>query len=334
MKKTLKLVLGLTLGLTLFACQDINEQEIYKYHFESNGGSIISSIDQHELPNEIPTKDGYRFAGWYLDEGFNYPVAFKTVLIEDTTIYAKWVTETDVLTLEDIEVLLENFQGNAFEIDDVLTQYETYIINMLDKASQSVVMIDIYDGYDYAGGGSGVIYKKTGNDYYVLTNEHVVNGYQNLEFEITVFNDKLETLILDYQIDVLWSSVVYDLAVVKFTSTKSFSVIEFASIDDIHAGEFVYAIGSPLDLPNTKSFGMISMVGRQMTDEYGMDTLTIQHTASINPGNSGGALVDIYGKLVGINTFAYVDEYVGEGINGLFFAVQIDEVERAISGIS
>jgi serine protease Do len=55
-----------------------------------------------------------------------------------------------------------------------------------------------------------------------------------------------------------------------------------------------------------------------------MDTLMIQHTAGINPGNSGGALVDVYGKLVGINTMSYVDEYVGEGINNLFFSVQID----------
>jgi serine protease Do len=70
-----------------------------------------------------------------------------------------------------------------------------------------------------------------------------------------------------------------------------------------------------------------------MADDYGLNTLTIQHTAPINPGNSGGALVDIYGRLVGINALSYVDETVGEGIEGLHFAIQIDVIKSVLDGL-
>jgi len=303
--------IGLLIGvlLLLFSCETVNAQIDYTYTFESNGGSLIESINQDELPSSIPVKDGFIFGGWYLDETLYYPAAFNTVLTKDITLYAKWIEVKDELTIEDIETMLLNYQNEDIDLLDLIGEYENHVTTMLNNVSKN----------DYAGGGSGVIYKKTDNYYYILTNEHVINGYENLEFEITLFGDTTDTLIYDSNIEVLYSSVKYDLAIMKFYSTKTF---------------FVFAIGSPLDLPNTKSFGMISMVSRLMVDGYGMDALTIQHTASINPGNSGGALVDIYGKLVGINTMSYVDEFVGEGINGLFFAVQIDEIEKIIEGIS
>ena len=59
----------------------------------------------------------------------------------------------------------------------------------------------------------------------------------------------------------------------------------------------------------------------------------IQHTAPINPGNSGGALVDANGNLIGINSMSYVDEFVGEGIEGIHFAIQIDIILSNIDSL-
>jgi len=70
-----------------------------------------------------------------------------------------------------------------------------------------------------------------------------------------------------------------------------------------------------------------------MTDSFGMDTTTIQHTASINPGSSGGALVNIYGQFIGLNTMSYVNTSIGEGINSLHFAVQVDILSQMIPSL-
>jgi serine protease Do len=79
--------------------------------------------------------------------------------------------------------------------------------------------------------------------------------------------------------------------------------------------------------------GVISAVDRPMWDNDGMDTIMVQHTAAINPGNSGGALVNSYGELIGINDMSYVDEYTGEGIEGLHFAIQIDIVIQMMTAL-
>ncbi|BCR36061.1 trypsin-like peptidase domain-containing protein [Mariniplasma anaerobium] len=324
-KLTLFVLFALLLSLTACAAETID----YTIDFESNGGSSIASISSGELPGMIPVKDGYKFSGWFLDSDLNYPAYFNAVVYKDMTVYAKWVLDEEILTTDDIESIIENYPFeslNPLDLDPlyIIELYEDYINDMLSEIQKSVVMIDIYDGLDYIGGGSGVIIDKSGSTYYVLTNHHVVDGSEGFEFEITLFGNTSDTIISDNNINLLWKDVTNDLALMTFTSTKTFVPVEFADLSDIRVGEMVFAIGSPLDLPNTITSGIVSMVNRSMWDYDGMDTMMIQHTAGINPGNSGGALIDVYGKLVGINTMAYVDEYVGEGINNLFFSVQID----------
>lgn len=325
--KKIALIILFTLLISLTAC--VAQEETYTIDFESNGGSSVASITSGELPGSIPIKDGFKFSGWFLDSDFNYPVYFNAQMDKDITVYAKWVLDEVTLTTDDIESIIENYPFESLNLLDldplyIIELYEDYIHDMLSDIQQSVVMIDIYDGLDYVGGGSGVVIDKSGSTYYVLTNHHVVDGSESYEFEMTLFGETNDTIIGDQNINLLWKDVTHDLALMTFTSTKTFTPVEFAEFSDIRIGEAVYAIGSPLDLPNTITSGIISMIDRPMWDNDGMDTLMIQHTAGINPGNSGGALIDIYGKLVGINTMAYVDEYVGEGINNLFFSVQID----------
>lgn len=329
MKKFSILILFLLL-MSLSACQ-LNEQEAHIIQFNSNGGTDVASIHTGELPQSIPVKDGYKFSGWFLDQALTYPAPFYSTLSIDIVVYAKWIEETDDLSQVDIEEIIANYPFESLDVTNIdpiylIELYEDYIFNMLSDVRKSVVMIDIYDDYDYMGGGSGVIIDKVGSTYYVLTNHHVVDGSDGYDFEITLFGKTSDYIIYDRDIDLLWKDVTQDLALMSFSSTRAFVPVEFADINDIRVGEAVYAIGSPLDLPNTTTSGIISKMNRPMVDSDGMDTIMIQHTAGINPGNSGGALIDIYGHLIGINTMAYVDEYVGEGINNLFFSVQIDKV--------
>jgi uncharacterized repeat protein (TIGR02543 family) len=332
MKKiTVFILFALLISLTACVSDDVD----YIISFESNGGTNVASINSGELPSIIPVKDGYKFSGWFLDAEFNYPAYFNAIIDKDMTVYAKWVLDEVQLTTDDIVSIIENYPFESLDLLNldaiyIIELYENYIYDMLKEVQASVLMIDVYEDSEYSGSGSGVIIDQVGSTYYVLTNSHVVDGSLDLEFEFTLFNDTNDIIILNRNIELLWKDIENDLALMSFISQDRFVPIEFAEMSDIRVGETVYAIGSPLDLPNTITSGIVSMVDRPMEDTDGMDTLMIQHTAGINPGNSGGALIDVYGRLVGINTMSYVDEYVGEGINSLYFSVQIDIIKDII----
>lgn len=361
MKKAISLVLILILIISLSGCAGFESSDgPFDVIFDSQGGSAVDTMEIDALesffPATVPTKTGYIFAGWFLDPNGLYPMAFNAGIVSDITLYAKWI-EHEVLTEAEIRAIIDSILSeenlvipdeqtitqiiedlvssgsiideaaiaqSVFENINVIEQFETQIITMLQDVKQSVVMIDCYNGSMLESGGSGVIYKKVGNTYYVLTNEHVVDGYSTGDFRITIFKSSGDVVIAKSNPILRGTSLDHDMAVITFTSAQAFRVIDFGNMNDIRVGQLVFAIGSPLDLPNTATMGMISMMNRPMTDEFGMDTTTIQHTAPINPGNSGGALVNIYGEMIGLNNMSYVDETVGEGIEGLHFAIQLD----------
>lgn len=402
MKKLLLIVTFLSLGLLLLGCNDpvySSNEGPFTVTFDAQGGSEVEpmEVEKHAyfLPTTVPVKEGYLFAGWYLDENFYYPMAFSAGIATHITLYAKWMSPHEVdtealraivdafliekgyhltllelltsledmlsplmLTDEQIQLIIQDILNDtSFDLsesdldflvekllsnDELMTTllshinvaelFENHVTQLLAEASQSVVMIDTYDGNYPVSGGSGVIYKRDGNNYYVLTNDHVVYNYDrnqyyaNNQIAITIFHETGQKVIIrsSTNIRVLGKSITHDLAIIRFTSTDDLRVMEFGSYQSLKVGQFVFAIGSPLDLPNTSSMGIISQFDRGQTDGYGMATTMIQHTASINPGNSGGALINLQGELIGINTMSYVDMEVGEGIEGLNFAVQIN----------
>lgn len=342
MKSILKLSLILILLVSLSSCDLLESDDgPFNITFVTNGGTTIESITVDPLkpflPSVIPTKDGYMFAGWYIDQTLLYPMSFHVGANSHLTLYAKWIATDTTLTDLDIAQLVslimnhENFQvldentlmlllGNV----DLMLALEKHITNMVSKAYPSVVMIETYSGGIVDGGGSGVIYKRVGNTYYVLTNEHVVRDYTSNNLSITLFSENGESYIAKGSVTLKKKSIIHDMAVLTFTSTKDYPVIEMGRREDLAVGQFVFSIGSPLDLPNMVSMGIIASLDRQMSDGLGLNTTTIQHTASINPGSSGGALVDRLGRFIGLNNMSYVDQTLGEGIEGLHFAIQID----------
>ena len=148
-----------------------------------------------------------------------------------------------------------------------------------------------------ASEGSGVIYKKSGNSAYVVTNNHVVSGSNALQI-ILSSGKKVNAQLVG-------SDAATDLAVLKINSADVKTVASFGNSNSIKAGQDVLAIGSPMgsEYANTVTRGIISATNRTLkagTD--GTLTSVIQTDAAINSGNSGGPLINMAGQVIGINS--------------------------------
>ncbi len=171
------------------------------------------------------------------------------------------------------------------------------------------------------GMGSGVIIRKDSNEYFVLTNNHVVEGSE----EITIrLNNKKE-----YDAQLVGTDPRTDVAVVKFkTNDKNIVVATIGDSDYLEVGDIVLAIGSPFGFTSSVTQGIVSGKGRK--GPRGNLTDFIQTDAAINSGNSGGALVDINGNLIGINT--WIATRTGESA-GLGFSIPINSIMSKINSI-
>lgn len=168
--------------------------------------------------------------------------------------------------------------------------------------------------------GSGVIVSEDG---YILTNNHVVDGAD--EIKVSLADEKT---ILDAKI--IGIDPQTDVAVIKVDG-KKLPAITIADSDTVEVGDIVLAIGNPFGVGQTVTMGIVSAKGRGGMGIVDYEDF-IQTDASINPGNSGGALVDIEGRLVGINT-AILSRSGGN--QGIGFAIPINlaryVMERIIS---
>lgn len=159
------------------------------------------------------------------------------------------------------------------------------------------------------GVGSGFIISQDG---YVLTNTHVVEGASEVYVKLT---DKRE-----FKAKVVGSDKRTDVAVLKIDGTK-LPRLNIGDSDKIRVGEWVIAIGSPFDLENTVTAGIISAKTRDTGDFLPL----IQTDVAVNPGNSGGPLINTRGEVVGINSQIYSRS---GGYMGISFAIPIDEAIR------
>lgn len=167
------------------------------------------------------------------------------------------------------------------------------------------------------GLGSGVIVSPDG---YILTNNHVVEGADEIE---VVLNDSRRA-----QAKVIGTDPDTDLAILKINLDK-LPVIVLGSSDALQVGDQVLAIGNPFGVGQTVTSGIVSAMGR---NQLGINTFEnfIQTDAAINPGNSGGALVDVNGNLLGINTAIYSRS---GGSMGIGFAIPVSTARMVMEGI-
>jgi len=168
-----------------------------------------------------------------------------------------------------------------------------------------------------AGLGSGVIVSADG---YILTNNHVVEGADEIE---VMLNDSRKAIA-----KVIGTDPETDLAVLKI-SLENLPVVVIGNSDAIEVGDQVLAIGNPFGVGQTVTSGIISALGR---NQLGINTFEnfIQTDAAINPGNSGGALVDTQGNLLGINTAIYSRS---GGNMGIGFAIPMSTAKQVMEGL-
>lgn len=342
MKKIFTVLIILTLGF-LIACQPSTSDHTLKISYVLDNEVMYTEevkANTYFLPTYKAIKEGYVFNGWYLDSEYLYPMAFNAGASNDLTLYAKWVindTEEEPLDLEAwllenkdfINTLIDKEEENltAREIIELVNQAQEALIK---DVNQSVVKIDIVSGANKDSGGSGVIYKKVGNVYYVLTNEHVTEGSSSSTFEITVFTG--ESTKTYKNITKVHETKTKDLAILKFETNDNLKVIEFETGENILKGQMVYALGSPVWFDDVVTQGIVSVSKVNDYDDYQFDADVIMHSAAINPGNSGGALINIYGKLIGINAYSYPMYDEETDLQLYNFAIHIDEVNQYIVG--
>lgn len=170
------------------------------------------------------------------------------------------------------------------------------------------------------GVGSGVIVSPVG---YIITNHHVVQGMRGQEADeiLVQLGDGRE-----FEAELVGSDRRTDVAVLKIEAEESLPAVTLADSDTLRVGDVVFAIGNPLDVGLTATQGIVSATGRDQGGRVlgpGSYENFIQTDAAINLGNSGGALVDAWGRLIGINT-AIVSR--SGGSIGIGFAIPVNMV--------
>ncbi|MBQ7609401.1 MAG: DegQ family serine endoprotease [Desulfovibrionaceae bacterium] len=166
--------------------------------------------------------------------------------------------------------------------------------------------------------GSGFLISQDG---YIVTNYHVVADASSISVTLDNGKGKGETIVAQ----LIGADEETDLALLKIAAKRTLPYLEFGNSDTLRVGEWLLAIGNPFGLDHTVTAGILSAKGRDI--KSGPFDNFLQTDASINPGNSGGPLLNMQGKVVGINTAIIAS---GQGIG---FAIPASMASRIISDI-
>jgi S1-C subfamily serine protease len=193
---------------------------------------------------------------------------------------------------------------------------EQRFVEVVRAVSPSVVLIESSDGL-----GSGVVYDDAGH---IVTNNHVVGSNKTFTVTLAGGDRHKATLVGAFPPD--------DLAVVHLESGSP-PVATFGDSSALEVGQVTLAMGNPLGLRSSVTDGIVSSLGRTVSEGNGaVISAAIQTSAAINPGNSGGALVDLDGEVIGIPTLAATDPKLGGGqAPGIGFAIPSNTVKRIAS---
>ena len=207
---------------------------------------------------------------------------------------------------------------------------------IVDKAMPSVVAITskmVYESQTWfgpmqregVGSGSGIVVGKNDDELLIVTNNHVVQGAEELKVTF------IDQVAVDASIK--GTDADSDLAVIavpiKNISSDTLSKIAIASLgnsDDLKVGQGVVAIGNALGYGQSVTVGYVSALDRSVQTEDGTSRDLLQTDAAINPGNSGGALLNMHGEVVGINSA----KYSSTEVEGMGYAIPISKAQDII----
>ena len=200
---------------------------------------------------------------------------------------------------------LKKYTKNAVETQDAFVQvYKNTKDSIVNIRTKKTVVVDTYNPleellFGRSGGqekresgalGSGFVVSEDG---YIVTNNHVVSNADEIYVK---FSDGRE-----YRTRLIGTSPEVDIAVLKIESNEKFKPLEFSDSDKIEIGQWSIAFGNPMGLNDSMTVGVISASGRSSLGIEEIENF-IQTDAAINQGNSGGPLIDINGKVIGVNT--------------------------------
>lgn len=221
---------------------------------------------------------------------------------------------------------LGSSSGPAISVSSNVTSLEKTVETVAKAVAPSVVEITSTSSGQEAIGSGDILTK----DGYIVTNDHVVDGFSN--FTVTLSDGtKLPAQLIG-------QDPQDDLAVVKVSATN-LQPIAFADSSKLTVGEFAIAVGNPYGLRETATFGVVSALNRTASESpngpASVLTGLVQTSAPIAPGNSGGALVNLQGQLIGIPTLGESGQQRGAGSSttSIGLAIPSNQVKTVAQGL-
>lgn len=243
-----------------------------------------------------------------------------------------------LLTLTSCDLTNINNTVYTKDSDSTVVQINNSITDVVSKVDSSCCGVYVSNN-NQASTGSAIIYKKEGIKYYAITNYHVISlGYTNSYFSGTVEVYVNNTTYIKAKVEGINPNK--DLACLSFEANDKYNIGYTTISNDeilITPGETVIAIGCPLGLTNfnTVTTGVVSrsLYNLSFTTELNTKSIVevVQHDAAINSGNSGGALFNINGDLIGINFEKTTMSSSGIVVEGMGYAISINEVKTFLS---
>jgi len=234
-------------------------------------------------------------AGSFFTIALFFPVYYVSSPIPTTAVERVYVNESVLLQ----EMVIDILQGNK----------ESVVNIKVVKLTQTP-----FGTLRSEGSGSGFV---VSGDGYIVTNDHVVSD--SSEITVVLYNGE------EFQATLRGADPLNDVAVIKVNAPYGLNPVETGDSDGLREGQFVVAIGSPFRLQNTITLGIVSALNRTLTSEGGFRIeKVIQTDAAVNPGNSGGPLIDLGGKVIGVNTAIISTSGGSEGIG---FSIPINTVK-------
>ena len=212
------------------------------------------------------------------------------------------------------------------KLEKEVTVNEQGIADAVEKVYDSVVVVENLKGGELQATGTGFIFKKSDNKYYVMTNYHVINGASSVKIQLT--NNK------ELNVEVLGGDSYSDIAILAFESKGDYSIAEIGSSTDARVGDTTFAVGAPVD-STTYSWSvtrgivsgkdrMVKVTTSSQTSSSDYIMKVLQTDAAINSGNSGGPLCNSNGQVIGITNMKLVSNSTSN-IEGMGFAIPIED---------
>ncbi|EAV39296.1 S1C family serine protease [Oenococcus oeni] len=217
-------------------------------------------------------------------------------------------------------VTVENYQKTSTEASDYFSEW--FGSQSGGSSSSSSSTED-----QLAAEGTGLIYETDGNYSYIVTNNHVIKGANEIEI-IMANGTKVKAKLIG-------KNATKDIAVLRISSASVTTTGTFVNSSKVQAGQQVLAIGSPLgsDYASSLTSGIVSATNRQI-DDSPIKLSAIQTDVALNPGNSGGPLINMAGEVIGINSMKISSTEDGsEDVEGMSFSIPSNTVVATIKSI-